>query len=61
MNRTTTPGTRTPAPFDLVCPHCEHENIPPRKIVIWLVTDERGRHYECDVCSHGFFHPLRRF
>lgn len=27
-------------------------NTPPSKIVVWMVSDERGLHRECDACTH---------
>lgn len=44
---------RIPAPEIVQCPKCGNENIG-RKIYIWLVSDERGPHYECSACAQSW-------
>jgi hypothetical protein len=53
--KTSTPligHVRVPALDDETCPHCHAENIPPRKVCVWRIGDERGAGWECDVCAH---------
>ena len=45
---------RMPAINGVRCPKCGAENIPPNKNYVWRVADERGLHFECDVCAHDF-------
>jgi transcription elongation factor Elf1 len=44
---------RTPA-LQIPCPKCHAENVTPTQHHIWLVVDERGRHFECNVCGSDF-------
>ena len=44
---------RTPAPPYIRCPKCGEMNAD-RKHNVWFVSDERGVHAECDVCSESF-------
>ncbi len=41
---------RIPAADSVMCPKCGAENIG-RKVCIWNVADERGPHFECDICA----------
>lgn len=43
---------RLPGFDDEWCPKCHAMNTPPSKIVVWMVSDERGLHRECDACTH---------
>lgn len=45
---------RVPALDGVRCAKCGAENIPPRKVYVWQVSDERGLHFECDQCSTAF-------
>lgn len=46
---------RMPAPdVDGPCPKCRAENVGDRKFYVWRVADERGLHWECDVCAHSW-------
>lgn len=42
---------RVPALDDVQCPKCQAENIG-RKVYVWNTADERGQHFECDICAH---------
>ena len=49
---------RVPANDHVSCPKCQAENIG-RKVHVWSVADERGHHYECEVCAHDWTTPYR--
>lgn len=44
---------RIPAHLDEACPKCGSSN-DPKKYFVWMVSDERGLHLECDVCSNAW-------
>lgn len=46
-------SVRIAALQDELCPKCCAENIG-RKVYVWRVADERGPHFECDVCAHSW-------
>lgn len=49
---------KVPALLHEVCPRCSASNDPVRTSV-WRVADERGLHFECDVCAHEWKLPPR--
>lgn len=44
---------KTLAPPFVACPKCGEMSLVDRGKV-WYVSDERGLHGECDVCSHAW-------
>ena len=44
-------GVRIAAHSDEVCPKCGSCNPNDRQVTVWRVADERGAHFECDVCA----------
>jgi hypothetical protein len=44
---------RVPAFESTFCPKCDTGNTE-RKFYVWKVADERGLHFECDVCAHAW-------
>jgi transposase-like protein len=41
---------KVPAHDDTFCPKCQSANHGTA-VSVWKVADERGQHYECDVCG----------
>lgn len=52
-------SVRVPAaPVDPPCPKCDAWNATDRQHHVWRVADERGFHFECNVCGHDWgFQP----
>lgn len=44
---------RIPAFDSTACPKCGAGNTD-KKYYVWKVSDERGLHFECDVCAADF-------
>lgn len=44
---------KVPAFDSTDCPKCGAGNAG-RKVYVWKVADERGIHFECDVCSKAW-------
>ena len=44
---------KVPAFDSTDCPKCGAGNAG-RKVYVWKVADERGIHFECDVCSKSW-------
>ena len=42
-----------PALADEMCPKCGSSNTD-KKFYVWRVSDERGLHFECNVCANAW-------
>ncbi len=47
------PQFRIPALDAVSCPKCQSGNTD-KKTYVWETVDERGKHFQCDVCAHAF-------